>query len=585
MKLKNYCAIVLTLLMAFTIVSSHASVKDPQVTTSITNVEAKEAYKIDDAEYTVALYSKPNLGSGAGYGTEGVVLLGGIAMLFGLFKRNPITTCLTILFIATLFVEPTVGYALAVAPVVKIDTSGLDGEEFKVERDVLEKIGKRIKIDGDFSSKKDLDDAIKVITDELKSVKGINIEKFNELIDEKKGAMAVLIKQGLELNDLKTKGSPIDKKNWRKLIADEFTNDEKLKRLNTGKESGGMVNMFNGDEFKDGTGVVQKVVGTILTSAVTTDSGGNALLDLMSVEDLRGINIQEPFIETFSNVLRTSKPVYSYADYVPKEGDAAFTAENAVKSQMDIKVQVKTVGPKKVTGYSTLSNEAIDDIPRMQSEAMSYILRKVLLKRQNKILFGTGAGSDPIGVAGIAKTYNGAGLLDHQGNALTDSTSLILQAQGTGVVAPNLYDAIQACALQIYQTANFVDEAEYYPNLVILNPSDLAQLKLKKNNFNQYLFPEIAFNNGSTPAKIGNLNVIGKAQVAPGKIMIGDFTRLNIINYIDYSIKMGWINDNFINNLVTMVGESRFFTVVRSLDQNAFIYDDIATIIGKIGAP
>src|SRR5678809_1339845 len=98
MKLKNYCAIVLTLLMAFTIVSSHASVKDPQVTTSITTVEVKEAYKIDDAEYTVALYSKPNIGSGVGYGSEGIMLLGGIAMLFGLFKRNPITTCLTILF-------------------------------------------------------------------------------------------------------------------------------------------------------------------------------------------------------------------------------------------------------------------------------------------------------------------------------------------------------------------------------------------------------------------------------------------------------------------------------------------------------
>ena len=66
--------------------------------------------------------------------------------------------------------------------------------------------------------------------------------------------------------------------------------------------------------------------------------------------------------------------------------------------------------------------------------------------------------------------------------------------------------------------------------------------------------------------------------------MIGDFTRLNIINYIDYSIRLGWINDNLINNLVTMVGESRFFTVVRSLDQNAFIYDDIATITGAIGA-
>lgn len=588
MKLKNYLAIVGTFLIVCSIAfNGYASdhVKDsPQIGQSVVTIEAKEGYKVDDAEYTVGLISKSNLGSSLGAGSEGVMLLGGIAMLFGLFKRNPIQTCLTILFLVSVFYHPETAFALSVAPVVKINTKGLEGDEFKAEREFLEKVGKRIDIEAGDVSKSDLDGAVRVLAEELKGLKGLNVEKLGEILDEKKGVMATIVKQGLEINELKNRGIDVNKKNWKKLIGDEFCSDTKLERLKKAQEAGGgLVNMFNGEKFEDGTGVVQKVVGTILTTSVTTDSGGNALLDLMSVDDLRGVNIQDPFIENFSNVLRTSRPVYAYADYVSKDGDAGFTAENAAKSQIDLKVQVKTVGPKKVTGYSTLSNESIDDIPRMQSEAMSYILRKVLLKRQNKILFGTGAGSDPIGVAGIAKTYNNAGLLDHQGNALTDSKGLLLAAQGTGVQAPNLYDVIQACALQIYQTANFIDEEEYYPNLVILNPSDLAQLKLKKNGFNQYLFPELVFNNGAGPVKIGNLSVIGKAQIAPGKIMIGDFTRLNIINYIDYSIRLGWINDNLINNLVTMVGESRFFTVVRSLDQNAFIYDDIATITNLIG--
>jgi len=66
--------------------------------------------------------------------------------------------------------------------------------------------------------------------------------------------------------------------------------------------------------------------------------------------------------------------------------------------------------------------------------------------------------------------------------------------------------------------------------------------------------------------------------------MIGDFSRLNIINYIDYAVRIGWINDNLINNLFTMVGETRFFTVIRELDRNAFIYDDIGAITNAIGA-
>lgn len=591
MKLKNCFAIVLTLLMAFTVVSGHASDQkkvSPQVTTHITTIEAKEAYKVDDAEYTVALYSKPNIGQGAGYGSEGIMLLGGIAMLVGLFKRDPLLIGLVTVALVSYFVtsQHEVGVSvLAIAPALKIDLKGLEGDEFKQEREFLERVGKRINVEAGDVSKKDVEDAVKVLSEEIKGIKGLNVEKLNEILDEKKGAMSLLIKQGLELNELKLKGSTIiDKKDWKKLINDQFTNEDKLKRMEEVANGGaGMAHVFgNPDKFSESPGVVQKA-GTMTTAIVTTDSGGNALLDLMSVEDLRSINLQDPFIENFSSVGRTSKPVYPYADFQPNTGDAAFTAENAAKSQMDLKVVVKTVGPKKVTGYSTLSTEVVEDVPRMQSEATNYILKKVLLKRQSKILFGTGAGSDPNGVAGLAKTYNQAGLLDNAGAALAGS--LILQANGNGVPTANLYDVIAACALQIFSVANYADENEYYPNLVILNPTDLATLKLKKNAFGQYLFPELVFNQGTNPVKIGNLSVIAKRQVPVGKIMIGDFSRLNIINYIDYTVRIGWINDNLINNLFTMVGESRFFTVIRSLDQNAFIYDDIATIIGAIQAP
>lgn len=465
-------------------------------------------------------------------------------------------------------------------PALKIDTSGL--EEKSEEKIFLEKLEKRIKIEGESISKKEMEDAFKVLKEE--SFKGIDIAKLAELLDEKKGAMAVMLKQGLKLTELEQKGMNVSGKDWRKMIADQFADPDKIKRMQEVAQGGaGSAHVFgNPDKFEAGVGVVQKA-GTITTGVVTTDSGGNAILDLINAEDVRGLNLQDPFIEQFSTVKRTAKAVYSYADFLPNTGDAAFTAENAVKSQLDLKVNVHTVGPKKVTAFNTLSQESVDDVPMMQSEAQGILLKKVLLKRQFKILFGTGVGSDPIGVAGKARTYNQAGLLDNYGNAL--ASSLILQANGNGVPTANLYDVIQACALQIQQVANYTDEQEYYPNLVILNPADLATLRLKKNSFGQYLFPEITFNNGTNPIKIGNLSVIGKRQVPAGSIMIGDFTKLDIVNYIDYAVRVGWINDNLTNNLFTMVGESRFFTVVRALDQNAFIYDTISNVVGAIQAP
>lgn len=466
---------------------------------------------------------------------------------------------------------------------VKIDKSGL--EDNSPEAEVIDKLGKRLNFEVDAVSEKELQDAVKVVKESIPDLKGLNIEKLNSLLDEKTGVMASLVKQGLEITALKQNGRKT-RKSWKRLVKDTIADKAEDMTKHISGRSGGMMNVFNGEKFEDGVGVVNKA-GTMTTGIVTTDSGGNALLDLMSVEDLRSINLQEPFIERFSNVIRTSKPVYPYADFEPNSGDAGFTAENAAKSQMDLKVVVKTVTPKKVTGYQTLSTEVVEDVPRMQSEATNYLLRKVLLKRQYKVLFGTGAGQDPIGVAGKARTYNQNGLLDNNGNALSGSLILNAANGGTGaspgVQDANLYDVITAAALQIYSVANYTDEEEYYPNLVILNPTDLANLKLRKNAFNQYLFPELQFNRGADETvKIDNLTVIAKRQVPVGKIMIGDFTRLNIINYIDYTLRLGWINDNLINNLFTMVGETRFFTVIRELDRNAFIYDDIATILGAI---
>lgn len=480
-------------------------------------------------------------------------------------------------------------YITAIIPALKIDTSGLDVNENKAEIEFLNSLKKRVKIEGDEAvSQKDFNDTMKVLKEESNKLKDLNVDKLKELLDENKGAMASLVKQGLELTQLK-QNSRKTRKSWRGLLKGTITDKAEDMVKHIAGKSGGMMNVFNGEKFEDGTGVVQKA-GTITTSVVTTDSGGNALLDLMSVEDLRSINLQEPFIERFSNVIRTSKPVYPYADFEPNSGDAAFTAENAAKSQMDLKVVVKTVTPKKVTGYQTLSTEVVEDVPRMQSEATNYMLRKVLLKRQYKILFGTGAGQDPIGVAGKARTYNQAGLLDNNGAALSGSLILNAANGGTGVNPgvqdANLYDAITAAALQIYSVANYTDEEEYYPNLVILNPTDVANLKLRKNAFNQYLFPELQFNRGADETvRIDNLVVIAKRQVPVGKIMIGDFTRLNIINYIDYTLRLGWIDDNLINNLFTMVGETRFFTVIRELDRNAFLYDDIQTILNSIARP
>lgn len=330
---------------------------------------------------------------------------------------------------------------------------------------------------------------------------------------------------------------------------------------NLARTKSGVVELYSSHED------AEKAVGNITTASVTTTTGGNAILDTINADEINGINLQTPFVEQFSTVSRTSKPVFVYTDYIPKEGDVGFIAETAAKTELDLKLETRYVTPKKAAGYEILSTEAIQDVPRMQSEATGMLFKKYLLKRQNGILFGDGTGDTPTGVTSLARAYDPASW---------DATNKVQD--------PNLYDAVIAAATQILTTHNYTDEAEFYPNVAFVNPAIINSLKLKKNEFGMYLFPTFQINGGQGTMNVDNFVLVGKREIPAAKILIGDFTKLRIINYIDYAVTMGWINDQFIKNMFTMVGEGRFMTLIKNLDRNAFIYDDISAIISGITA-
>jgi len=153
------------------------------------------------------------------------------------------------------------------------------------------------------------------------------------------------------------------------------------------------------DVFGKGSGMVDvlKAVGTITTGQVTTDTGGNALLDMLNADEMMDIRLTTPFIEEFANTGKTSKPVYSYVDYIPGEGDINFIAEGNQKPQLDLDITVRSETPVKAAGYEILTDESIQDIPRLESNAKNLLFKKYLLKRQNGILFGDGIGANPLG--------------------------------------------------------------------------------------------------------------------------------------------------------------------------------------------
>ena len=116
------------------------------------------------------------------------------------------------------------------------------------------------------------------------------------------------------------------------------------------------------------------------------------------------------------------------------------------------------------------------------------------------------------------------------------------------------------------------------PNVAFVNPLDYYELMHTKDANDNYLYLQIA----GLPTDVA---IIPKTDIAAGYVLVGDFTKLNIKNYIDYNVQLGWINAQFIENEFTMVGETRYFNFVKSLDQKAFIYDTIENIVTDINKP
>lgn len=294
-----------------------------------------------------------------------------------------------------------------------------------------------------------------------------------------------------------------------------------------------------------------KAVADVTLANGSLTSALSSLYGVINSDEVNDIRLRSPFIEEFATVTSTNKGTFSYTDFKPKEGDVTDVLEGASKPQLDFTWVTTPLTPVKAAGYEVLSDESLTDIPQLEGIAKDYLLRKYLLKRQSTIL-DTVIASAP---AFSAATWT-----------------------GTKKATPNLYDAIVACTNQIQTAANYTDDVEFNPNVCFLNPADLNALRIKQSADN-YVFPQL---NSMSEGTVNGIRLVAKSSIPAGKILIGDFTKLNVVNYVNYAVSMGWINDQYIKNMITMLGEGRFYNYIRTLDKLAFVYDDIADVIAGI---
>lgn len=260
----------------------------------------------------------------------------------------------------------------------------------------------------------------------------------------------------------------------------------------------------------------------------------------------------ESVLRRYANVAPINARTLVYAEYVSGEGDAAWVAEGSVKPLMDADLTEKTVTAAKVAVSAKFTEETLSDLPSFVNEVQTEMINKLGLKEEDGILNGTGSSGQIKGVAADMPAFS----LD----------SFVVDKA-------NMFDSLVAAYSQIISTS----EMAYRPNLVLMNPLDYAQMQLAKDLNGQYLRP---FRYGDE--LVQGMRVETTTTLAQGEFIMGDFSYLNIRDVWGLTVTVGWENDDFTKNLVTVIAEKRLMCYIKSQYKTAFLKDSFDTVIEAI---
>lgn len=345
-----------------------------------------------------------------------------------------------------------------------------------------------------------------------------------------------------KMNELQAQFTDIEQKLARatdkddaaeKTVGERFVEGESFKSF---KESG-----FS----KNARGADLKVKAT-LTSA-TTDTAG-AVGDAINQTRLAGILPLAQRRLTVRDLLTPGRMDGNTLEYVKETGftnSAAPVAEAAAKPESDLKFDLMTTSAKVIAHWMKASKQVLDDISQLRSVIDQRLLYGLAYVEENQLLNGDGTGQNLLGIIPQATAYAPQFVVDME-------------------------SPIDMIRLAMLQAAL----AEYPATGVVMHPTDWTRVELTKDSEGRYVIGNPQ--NSLTPT-LWTLPVVATQAVTIDKFLVGAF-RLGaqLFDRWDGRVETGYVNDDFIKNLVTILAEERVALAVYRPE--AFIYGDFGNV-------
>ena len=387
-----------------------------------------------------------------------------------------------------------------------------------------------------------MDELIKQLGEKIDQMKAESVTKaeiletMSKIKDlETKGEEVTALKTSIEevilrVLDLENKGVPANVAQTLETLLAEKAEDLKAMKDN----SSGSVR------------IAFKAAGTMALSTNVTGQIPQAERETGITRIVR----RNPFILELVNVGSIMSNVWEWVEQKNLDGGAAMTAEGAAKSQADFDLVLASATVKKVTAYIKVTKEMLDDVALMRSEIDQELTELINLKIDEQLLSGAGSGNNLTGI-------------------ITNATAWAAGAFALSIPTPTKWDVLRTAINQVRVNL-------FEPTYIVMHPTDVTSMELSKDSTGQYIMPPFAAVDGSI---VSGIRVVANTGVTIDKFLVGDFNKAGVRFREGLTINVGYENDDFTKNLVTILAEARLVQRVKSNHYGAFVYGDFSDAV------
>ena len=262
-----------------------------------------------------------------------------------------------------------------------------------------------------------------------------------------------------------------------------------------------------------------------------------------------------PVIAISMNYSGTSSSHIVFIEKITPGGTVIAVGENTKFNQVSFIFSAVSSTAKKYPDYTKVSQEMLTDIDFVMAAIQNELKIVIDLAVDADVLLGAGSGENVKGIGTYASSF------------VYSTSGVAKQAN------PNRADAIAAAATQI-------KNSYFNPNALFINPGDkTTMLSAKASTAGTYLLYPWMGPDGKT---FGELRVIETPLVAAGSFLVCDTSKFQVREYIPFNVQIGWENDDFTNDMVTIRASRRLHTFMGTLETPSAIYDSFATVISAI---